>query len=270
MSCKRNQPEHDDSFEEKEIFRSSKLVIRSPGSERKYPNIKMDEIKALLKELRNDLKEDMRVMKEEIKDDIKEIKEDLKGMEKEIKQNREDMEVVKEEIKLMKLNWEKEKNEILEKLEDSDKKLEKSEKNKIRNNLVVSGIQISTQDEEEIKAEIENMIDKEIRVKAAVKKAYKIGQNKYIIKMNNWSDKIKILKEKNKMKGRDIFIDSDLTRQERNVQKILRDVAREEKNRGAIVKVRYQKIEINGKMWKWSHKEERLLEMSNELNQAKN
>jgi hypothetical protein len=44
-----------------------------------------------------------------------------------------------------------------------------------------------------------------------------------------------------------MFIDDDLTNEERKTQKKLREVTREERDRGKRVKIGYRKIEINGK-----------------------
>jgi hypothetical protein len=41
-------------------------------------------------------------------------------------------------------------------------------------------------------------------------------------------------------------IDNDLTNEERNTQKKLREVAREERDRGKRMKTGYRKIQING------------------------
>ncbi|KAK9727614.1 hypothetical protein QE152_g19059 [Popillia japonica] len=54
---------------------------------------------------------------------------------------------------------------------------------------------------------------------------------------------MKILRVKSKLKGKDIYIDSELTLEERSIQRKIRDKAREERNRGARVRVKYQQLE---------------------------
>jgi hypothetical protein len=54
------------------------------------------------------------------------------------------------------------------------------------------------------------------------------------------------------------YIDDDLTKEERETQKKLRELAREEKDRGKRVKIGYRKIQINGEWFRWDEREEKL------------
>ncbi|KAJ8912534.1 hypothetical protein NQ315_014478, partial [Exocentrus adspersus] len=44
----------------------------------------------------------------------------------------------------------------------------------------------------------------------------------------------------------------DLTKEERKIQKTIREKAKQEKEKGNDVKVGYQKLVVNGKVWKWN------------------
>lgn len=98
-----------------------------------------------------------------------------------------------------------------------------------------------------------NMIEKELGLQTEVKKTYKIGEKKLIIEKYNWKDKMKVLKKKSKLKGtptgQKIYIDSDPTLREREVQKQIREIARKQKENAALVKIKYQKLETNEKLW---------------------
>lgn len=67
-----------------------------------------------------------------------------------------------------------------------------------------------------------------------------------------------MIQQKNKLRGTKIFINNDLTPKEREIQRIMREIAREERKNGAEVKIGYQKIRINKKDFIW--KEENLKE----------
>ena len=54
-------------------------------------------------------------------------------------------------------------------------------------------------------------------------------------------DKIVIMKNKNKLKGTEIYIDDGLTKQEREIQGTLRMRAKEERETGNEARVVYQK-----------------------------
>lgn len=263
---KRNKPEHDNSLEEQAVFQKSKLMPRTPKKGENKEGLDMEELGRMLAELRKDIKEDITKLKTEIKEDMREIKEDLKDMKAEISQNREDMERVKDEMDRTRVKWEGERKELVNRLKMAEKKIEKAEKEKIRNNLFITGVEVDTGSEEVILREaMEGMMKKELGIEARIGKAYAVGQKGQkgiIVEMRNWGDKIKILREKRKLRGGKIFIDAELTHREREIQRQLREVAREERNKGAIVRVGYQKMEINGKIVNWDDEENRLIEVA--------
>jgi hypothetical protein len=81
--------------------------------------------------------------------------------------------------------------------------------------------------------------------------------------MEEWSEKEKVMKQKGKLREKKetekIFIDNDLTKQEREIQKKLRTIGKEERRQGKEVNVRYRKIiTIEGVQWRWNEERERL------------
>jgi hypothetical protein len=68
-----------------------------------------------------------------------------------------------------------------------------------------------------------------------------------LAKIESWEQKKNIILNKSKLKERKAkrmysYIDDDLTNEERKIQKKLREMAREEKDRGKRVKIGYRKI----------------------------
>jgi hypothetical protein len=55
-----------------------------------------------------------------------------------------------------------------------------------------------------------------------------------------------------------MYKDDDLTNEERKIQKTLREMAREKRDRGKRVKIGYRKIQINGEWFICDEKEEKL------------
>jgi hypothetical protein len=244
---KRDKPEHDISFEEQqEILQKNKLVVRSP--------------------IKTEAMEDIKKLLTEIKGDMRELKNDVKDMKTDIKQNSEEMKYIREEISTMKEEWAKERGTLMDKLQKSEDRIEKLEKDKIRNNLVITGVEMNINNEEMLRDAVKNMIEKELGVKAKIKRAFKIGQKRCIIELRDWPDKLAILKEKGKLRGTDIFIDSELTRKEGEIQKKIRDAAKEQRIKGANVKIRYQKLEINGKIMKWDPTRQKLVDPGDDTN----
>jgi hypothetical protein len=56
-------------------------------------------------------------------------------------------------------------------------------------------------------------------------------------------------------KGERMYIDHDLTNEERKTQDKLKEVAREERDRGKRMKIGYRKIQINGEWFIWDERE---------------
>ncbi|KAI4467852.1 hypothetical protein MML48_2g00014220 [Holotrichia oblita] len=128
---------------------------------------------------------------------------------------------IKEEYALIKTNMEvlKERLVFLEK-----------EKRKL--NVVLTGIDIDFYQPEDLKSKMEEFIEHKLKVKTSVKTAIKLGSRTCLISFNQLDDKIKILKNKSKLryiKKARIYMNEDYTLQERETQKQLRIIAKEER-----------------------------------------
>jgi predicted DNA-binding protein YlxM (UPF0122 family) len=156
-------------------------------------------------------------------------------------------------------NGPEKKNEMNKKLAETEDKIEMMEKTRIRNNIIVTGIEINTKESKQLKEAVARILNEELNVKAGVNKAYRIGVKKYVVELTDWESKIQILKTKKVLKGKDMYIESELTREEMAIQKKIRDIAREERKKGAAAKVRYQKAEINGQIMEWDKKNHKLV-----------
>lgn len=82
-------------------------------------------------------------------------------------------------------------------------------------------------------------------------------------KRENWDrkDKEKTMKNKSQLKNiknARIYINNDLTKEEREKQKKIRQRAQQEKANGKTVKMGYNKLIIDGVEWKWNREKEDL------------
>lgn len=76
-----------------------------------------------------------------------------------------------------------------------------------------------------------------------------------VVQMANFEAKIKVMENKNKLRsyaGGNVYIENDLTVKERGIQKQIRDVARNERQKGNVAKVGFNKLIINGIKWVWN------------------
>ena len=76
------------------------------------------------------------------------------------------------------------------------------------------------------------------------------------VKMESMEVKREIMRQKGKLKGRKERIGDDLTWKERKMQWQLRAIGEEEERKGKRVRVKYGKIEIEGKTWFWDEQGE--------------
>jgi hypothetical protein len=113
---------------------------------------------------------------------------------------------------------------------------------------------------EQITEDIENFIKK--KHKGSYSQIwYNINEDQVLVEMEEWSGKEKAIKQKGKLRENKltekILIDN-FTKQERQIQKKLRTIAKEEKRKGKEVKVGYRKITIGGVQWRWNEERGRL------------
>jgi hypothetical protein len=119
-----------------------------------------------------------------------------------------------------------------------ENRLDMCEKEKIKDNIVISGIEIDNEDRKVLKEAAKKFIVEELNIDVNVKQAFKIGPKRLVLQMEDWEAKMEVLKNKAKLKGKEIYIDSDLTRNERGIQKLIRDMAKQERQKGATVNPR--------------------------------
>lgn len=236
MPNKRVKPDHDSSLESEsgDIYKKSKLIAETSTKivEEKQER-DMEVVKKMLKEIQGELKA---------------VQEELKAVRTEVQQNN-------AEIKNMREQWQKEKGELIGRIGNMEIKIERLERERIRNNIVVTGISIEGNKGENIETEMQSKLEEKVKTQVLIKKVYRINPMKYIVEMQTWEGKMEMLRRKNMLKGTKVYIDSDMTEGERKIQKSIREMAKEEREKGARVRVRYQRIEVDGREYKWNHRE---------------
>uniref|UniRef100_A0A6P7GZV5 Uncharacterized protein LOC114342707 isoform X1 n=1 Tax=Diabrotica virgifera virgifera TaxID=50390 RepID=A0A6P7GZV5_DIAVI len=158
----------------------------------------------------------------------------------------------------------KEKNKKLEGLKMATKRIEQLEKDRQRNNIVLKGLTLDPNDRKPVKESVEHFIGRNLKLQVKLRGAVKIGDQIFVAEMENLTDKLSVLKNKGKLKnlqGQKVYIESDLTRKEREIQAKIRKMAKEEKDKGNTTKIGYMKLEINGKEWKWDHNNEKIIQI---------
>lgn len=219
------------------VFQKSKLVSRSPV--RKQNNAKeMEQVLLAITQMRGEIKEEI---KENFKTQNELFQAELEKTNIELKQ-------IKEELKLKEGEWAKEKSNLQGRILDLENRMEREDKNRRRNNIVLKEVKLEGQN---VKAEVEEFLRTELDTNVQIVEAYQIRNKVVIAKVMDWTQKKKIMENKGKLRGTNMFIDNDLTQKEMDTQKKLRDIARHEREKGNTAKVGYQKIIINDKLYNW-------------------
>ena len=128
--------------------------------------------------------------------------------------------------------------------------VERQEREDRKNNVVIRGMK-----EEEVvtRLVVENFLEKVLKERSKVKWVRPTKSKEVIVVgLQNREEKAKIWKNKYKLKGSNIFIDDDLTKEERIRQSEIRKAAKIERGKGHEVRVGYNRIQIDGKWSTWS------------------
>lgn len=191
----------------------------------------------------------------EIMTEVKELRKDKKIYITEIKEVKEENAKLREEVNKMKT-----KIEWLETIED---RLEKTDKAKRKNNIIISGLKIETNDDSKMEEKINEFILQKLEINTKVKKVEKINSKVWNVEIANFGTKMEIMTNKKKLRSGPnsyVWINNDLTENERKIQNIIREQAKEErsKNRNCKVIMGYQKMIVDGKKWNWDNKTKKL------------
>lgn len=196
---------------------------------------------------------------------MKQMKTDLTN---EIHQIREDHRVFAEEVGKLKLENAKLKNEnkeIREELEEVKLTVERLDKERRKNNVVINGLKIDVEDKTTLKSYIEKFMEQKLGVLLQLRETHRLGEKTCLITMKNENDKEQVMRNKHKLrhyKEAAVFIDNDMTKQEREIQGHMRRFEREERNRGKHVRRGYNKVNIEGEDWKWDRRRQEMIKTS--------
>ncbi|KAF2898110.1 hypothetical protein ILUMI_08065 [Ignelater luminosus] len=127
-----------------------------------------------------------------------------------------------------------------------DDGIRRLEKDRIKNNIVITGAKIEADNSTDLKHGLEHVIE---TGEKHIKEAIKIGTKIYKAELENALNEEKIMKNKNKLKQLQerIYINNEMTKEEWEIQKKLRQRAEEERKNERITKIEYQKIITDGR-----------------------
>lgn len=220
--------------EREELFGRKPKIQRTP--KKKYDSEdKMDMLIGMMKEL---------------KEDLKQMKDEQQNTHEEVTKIREENRILHEENQQLK----KENKDIKEQLNNLENKMEWLERQRRKNNVIMHGLKMDTPDNNIIKQMVKTVIEDKLEINVQIKSAQKIGGKTCIIELESEEDKEKVMKNKNKLRNlteQKIYINNDETIIEREKNREIRNFAKMERNKGKNVKIGYNKVTVQGNVWKW-------------------
>ena len=245
---RKREEENLNTGKDSQYFKRSNKIQRSPIKSRETQS----EMEVILMKLN-----DIQIELKEIKENGRRLQKDQEELVLELKTYQKKMQEENEFLKAKITTLEKKVQDI----EEREKKIEKTKRKK---NMIITG-----ETEEKVRRDpvllkeyVEEICLNLTGEKNLVEGAFHITKNKQgldIIKveMKNFEAKIKVMKKKYLLArgGRKIYINDDLTKEEADVQKILRDMVKHEKEKGNKARIGYRKININDKWIRWEELE---------------
>lgn len=223
--------------ETEEVFKKSKKVIRTPTKKQQYP------VNQLTQQSEKNSMEELKIlitnMSKEIREEIKNNKEELKN---EIIKNIEAIDVLKNEIMKKQEEWNQEKQILEDRIVKLERKIEADEKRKRVKTIVIKGLNTDVRDQEK---QVKDFFERNLQQTVCMKEVYIIGKKDtrpaVVVELNTREEKIRIMQNKYKLRGKEIFIDDYMTVEERKIQTEIRRKAKEERNNGRQVKKKFKK-----------------------------
>ncbi|KAI4454299.1 hypothetical protein MML48_9g00009569 [Holotrichia oblita] len=186
----------------------------------------------------------------------------MRGLVAQVQQVEEKQDRYMEEMKGIKLENErvkKENEELKKEIRSVKSRLDRLEGVNRRRNAIVQGLKIETNDQDQLKAKVEDILKKYLEIQIEIKTVKQLGPRTCLIELKNTEDKIKIMKNKAKLReyreGK-IYINDDMTKKEREIQGRIREKAKEERTKGKNVKIKFQKLIVEGEQWSCSREGE--------------
>lgn len=127
------------------------------------------------------------------------------------------------------------------------KKMEEIEKQERKNRIIIKGLEIS---EENMQDTVRSFLEENFKIAKQIKEIMIVGRERgkaAVVEMMDWKAKQEIMREKNKLRGKTIFIDHDMSKEEKEIQRKIVERAKDEKKKGRKAKIGYKKLYIEGR-----------------------
>ena len=191
---------------------------------------------------------------------------------------RQSSEAWRKELEEAKKEWETKELALREKIKELEDKLEEQQSKEIKRkrgerkkNVVIMGQNFQNEGDK-LESEVKKFLSEELNEEVAVDDVCMLNPSVCLLKLVSMEDKKRIMKAKSKLKynKKKIFINDDLIPEDRNVQKKLREKAKQEAANGKKVRLGFRRIEIDGKWYNHESTKPEDLDMNREPRSEQN
>ena len=150
--------------------------------------------------------------------------------------------------------------EVSRKVREIERKLEMKEREERRENIIIKGLKKGDTSVEERVRELMGELKTEVEIRGVriVGRREESKGEMVIVKLGSIEQKRRVLERKMVLKGRRERIEEDWTWEERKRQWRIGQIADEERKRGRRVRLGYGRVWIDGELWRWEDREEKL------------
>lgn len=229
----------------KEVKKKKSKEIKEHKRERRVREGEMENmekireiVKSLLDLQKEEIIKEMNAGKEELKKELEKYKRESEERDKEREQENEEL---RREIALIK------------------RREEERDRRERKRNIIIRGVKNSEEEAKQVAVEIVRKLGEECK-DVKVREALYIGREDrkvILVEMEKLDDKRKMMRNKSKLRGSGIFVDDDLTKEEREMQKSIREWSEQERRKGKKVKGAYGRAFVNGEGYKYMWDRER-------------
>lgn len=193
----------------------------------------------------------------------------IADLDKDREERKKEMQQIKDLLEEKQQVWDnawKEEKKARERIEDRLERLENAER---RRNVILSNYTTNESSSRKLAVEMEELFKektKEIVKVESVSRFKTYNGDRFIVRLRDLEDKFALMKKKKEMvserdgKMVQIYLDDDLSRDDRIVQKKARDECKQLRANGIDAKVGHKRIYVDGKERRWNREEKVFLE----------
>lgn len=149
-------------------------------------------------------------------------------------------------------------DELRKQVKEMEIMREKKDREERKNNIIIKGLNVG-KGRNGLEKKVEEFVKERLGVEAKVERARLIGGGRVIqAKIKDQENKRRIMESKSRLGKEEIYIENDRTVKEREIQRKIVKMAKEQKAQEKEVVVRYWKLKIEDKWYRWNEAKARL------------